>query len=298
MGLTRGEPTADPTRVRFAALELARLERLVVRIEAQRSRGGGAGGARELGRGEEWIGSRPYAPGDDLRQLDWPLLARTERAYVRETRRESSEHWGLVLDTSASLGLGVPGKLQAVALHAAAFGLLGLRRGAALTVVHGSVEAPALRLRRRVQSGTLLATLQALEARGRGGLGELCAHPALAGVGRLLLLGDLAGPPERAVLAAAGRGRDTALIQVLAPAELAPPPGAVVWLDPEERRRLPLQVSAELQRRYDLRLSSALEAWGAACLRHGLRHLVVRSDDDFERGVLALFGRRRSAARG
>src|SRR5262249_34167570 len=97
---------------RFAPDLLARVGRLGARLASLRERREGAGRARLFGAGEEFVGHRPYQTGEDLRALDWNLLARLGRPFVRVAAREASEHWAVCLDTSASMGVGVPGKLQ------------------------------------------------------------------------------------------------------------------------------------------------------------------------------------------
>jgi uncharacterized protein (DUF58 family) len=49
---------------------------------------------------------RIYAPGDEPRRLDWRLLARTDRHYVREYQEETNLRGLLMLDTSGSMGYG------------------------------------------------------------------------------------------------------------------------------------------------------------------------------------------------
>jgi uncharacterized protein (DUF58 family) len=49
---------------------------------------------------------RSYRAGDDLRHLDWKLLARTDRLYTRQFRDTTNMSVMLVVDTSASMGFG------------------------------------------------------------------------------------------------------------------------------------------------------------------------------------------------
>src|SRR5215211_8258275 len=46
---------------------------------------------------------RPYRVGDDLKYLDWKILARTDRLYSRQFRETTSMSVMLVLDASASM---------------------------------------------------------------------------------------------------------------------------------------------------------------------------------------------------
>ncbi len=72
------------------------------------------------GTGMEFTDVRPYAEGDDVRHLDWNLLARTGHPYIKlytETRELTVL---LVVDRSASIGIGDPEPKSARAVEVAA----------------------------------------------------------------------------------------------------------------------------------------------------------------------------------
>ena len=52
----------------------------------------------------EFAEHREYTPGDDLRNLDWKLIARRQRFYVREYIDETNLRASILLDTSGSMG--------------------------------------------------------------------------------------------------------------------------------------------------------------------------------------------------
>ena len=55
------------------------------------------------GYSSEFQEHRPYRVGDDLKYLDWKLLARTDRLYTRQFRETTSMSVMLVMDGSASM---------------------------------------------------------------------------------------------------------------------------------------------------------------------------------------------------
>jgi uncharacterized protein (DUF58 family) len=65
--------------------------------------GHGIHAGRERGAGVEFSEYRAYAPGDEWRRVDWKLLARADRYYVREAERDSHVAIWLVLDATASM---------------------------------------------------------------------------------------------------------------------------------------------------------------------------------------------------
>src|SRR3990172_6521269 len=59
--------------------------------------------SRLHGLSAEFTEYRPYRQGDDPRRLDWKLLARTDRAYLRLTNDRATLGTLLVVDASASM---------------------------------------------------------------------------------------------------------------------------------------------------------------------------------------------------
>src|SRR5690606_15362353 len=57
----------------------------------------------QVGMGQDFHDYRPYAPGDDLADLDWKLLGRTDRLYVRRYHRQTDLPVHLMVDASASM---------------------------------------------------------------------------------------------------------------------------------------------------------------------------------------------------
>jgi uncharacterized protein (DUF58 family) len=54
----------------------------------------------------EFAQHREYAPGDDIRHLDWKLLARTDRNYVKQYEQETNFVAHILLDGSESMNYG------------------------------------------------------------------------------------------------------------------------------------------------------------------------------------------------
>ena len=61
---------------------------------------------KDYGYSVEFVDHREYAPGDDPRRIDWKMLARTERWYVKRFEMESNMDVVAVVDTSASMATG------------------------------------------------------------------------------------------------------------------------------------------------------------------------------------------------
>ena len=78
----------------------------------------------------EFAEYRKYVPGDDLRRLDWRVLARTDRYYMKEFEAETNLRCYLALDCSGSMGFGGNGgKWSYGRKLAATLGYLAINQG-------------------------------------------------------------------------------------------------------------------------------------------------------------------------
>ncbi|SFE18217.1 Protein of unknown function DUF58 [Paenibacillus algorifonticola] len=86
---------------------LHRLERMKV-AAGSRVKGTMAGKRRSstLGGSQEFADYRPYAPGDDIRRLDWNVYGRTGRAYMRQYWDEQELTLHVYVDVSPSMNYG------------------------------------------------------------------------------------------------------------------------------------------------------------------------------------------------
>lgn len=91
----------------------------------------GAYRSRFRGRGVDFLESRNYQPGDDIRNMDWRVTARTGRAHTKVFQEERERPVLVVLDASSSLYFGTRRRLKSVAAGqmAAAVAWSAVRRG-------------------------------------------------------------------------------------------------------------------------------------------------------------------------
>jgi uncharacterized protein (DUF58 family) len=135
--------------------------------------GHGIHAGRERGAGVEFSEYRAYAPGDEWRRVDWKLMARADRYFVREAERDSHVAVWLVLDATASMlepSRTLPGltKLQYARVMLACVAAIAQRQGDAfgLVVCQGARAhfTPAARGPRQLQR--VLAQLERTEPDG------------------------------------------------------------------------------------------------------------------------------------
>lgn len=72
----------------------------------------GEQGSRFLGSGMEYEESRLYQPGDEVRRINWRLMARTGKAYTKLFQEERQESWTLLVDQRQSMRFGTHQRLK------------------------------------------------------------------------------------------------------------------------------------------------------------------------------------------
>ena len=135
MNSARGGP-APGDGIHLTATELIALQprchalRLPMR-QAAASALAGAYRSRIRGRGVDFLESRNYQPGDDIRNMDWRVTARTGKAHTKVFQEERERPVLVVLDASPSLYFGTRERLKSVAAGqmAAAVAWSAVRRG-------------------------------------------------------------------------------------------------------------------------------------------------------------------------
>jgi uncharacterized protein (DUF58 family) len=198
----------------------------------------------------EFVEYRPYRQGDDPRKLDWKLIARTDRAFVRLSQERAILPTMLVVDASASMAFPTASRAKwemarQVALALAAVGRAdGDPVGLAVAAAERSLLV-APRTRRSVLDEMM--TAMEVEPAGDPPISPV-AELAMRRAARVVLLTDFLGDLE-SLLALGGqfvaRGGELYAVHVVDPAELEPDPATLLLSDPERPElRRPMSASA------------------------------------------------------
>lgn len=211
-----------------------------VRWPARRPVPGGAPGAhqaRSRGVAPEFAEYRPYRQGDDPRRIDWKLLGRSDRAFIRLAPDHAVLGTTFIVDASASMafpsvdeGKWAVAKRLTVALAAIAHA--GADPVGLVVASGGDTRRLEARTRRGVLS-EVARTLDEMVPQGSAPLAPLIAGAAA----RCVVITDCLGDVDdvRAALARhRARGGESHLLHVVARGELEPPRTAILARDPED----------------------------------------------------------------
>lgn len=215
---------------------------------------GARAGSRRAGIGLQHFDHRDYAPGDEVRHIDWRQTARRLRPILRRFESESVTDWTLVLDASSSMAVQDAAKWQSAVQMAAAlsYALLQLGHRVGLLVFGERVLAQVARGRAQHHYAAIarvLATLQPARRGERSALGVCAQH--LHGAASVFVIGDFLAHDEmrRDLGAMAARCTTLHVMQLHDAAETALSEGGDVDLeDVETGARMPVRADAHASR--------------------------------------------------
>jgi uncharacterized protein (DUF58 family) len=204
----------------------------------------GAAGTHRSGlRGlsSEFTEYRPYRQGDDPRRLDWKLLARTDRAFLRITSERAVMGTLLLVDASRSMEYPAPGRSKWRAATLVALGLAAVAHAAGDPV---GVVVPAARggfsTRPRTRRGVLSDIARVLLAATPRHDEPLSGALRAIRTRRVVVISDFLCDDLslliRAARELAAAGADVNAVHVVAREELDPPAGSFLAVDPEHDR--------------------------------------------------------------
>ncbi|MDE0127758.1 MAG: DUF58 domain-containing protein [Bryobacterales bacterium] len=209
-----------------------------------------------FGFSQEFAEYRAYTEGDDPRYIDWNVLSRTDRVYIKRFLGETNTHLMILVDCSASMGYGSAGltKLDYARYLAAALAYLSTRQHDATGLVLFDEEIrevrPAVYRPRHLQG--LLHMLERAEASTGTNL-----HVPLQALGRLLrrrglvaMISDFFVDADEIVSsmrAVAYQGQDLVFFHVLDPKELKPDLSTAALVEDMETGE-EMEVSSEYSR--------------------------------------------------
>jgi uncharacterized protein (DUF58 family) len=267
-------------------------------IVAKRVAHGGARGERKTrrsGAGLEFADHREYSAGDDLRRIDWNLYGRIGRPMVRLFDEDEELALYLMVDTSASMGIGARPKLHLASETAAALAYIALG-GRDRVAVHpfadqlGDGLAP---VRGRGQIHAVLRLLDQMKAAGRTDLAA--AATALMArhrrQGLVVILSDFfdASGAEPAIDRLRASRFEPVLVHITAWEDRrAPDDDELVVVDSETGRECAVSLTDRARLEYELLVSARLEALARFCRQRAVPCFAVSAEQPFDAVVLRL----------
>ena len=244
----------------------------------------------------EFTEYRHYTPGDDPRYLDWRVVARSDRYFIKKYEDETNLRCHLLVDQSRSMDYGSRGHTKA--------GYAGTLAATLAYFLHLQGDATGLltfddRVRdylpARHRAGHLRQLMHALERPATGRTTDLAAPlERITGLIRrralVAFVSDFLAPIdqlERKLVALGACGHEVSVFQVLDPAELTLAlDQPALFEDLESERTLYLD-PATARAAYLGKLEEHCGALRAMCRKLGVGYQLLATDQPLE---VALFG--------
>ncbi len=253
---------------------------------ARRHVGGGLPGAHPStlrGSSSEFSEYRVYRQGDDPRRVDWRLLARSDRAYIRVATDRAVLPTTIVLDTSASMAFPVVTRTKWTLAQEIAVGLAAVAHagGDAVGCVLRDERGGVCVLPPRSRRDAVNEIARVVAAADPDGDAALTPMLALARTPRLAIVTDLLGDADALLRAARARiaaGGDVHLVHAIAREEIDPPARTILAEDPEAPI-VQRMLNERTRREYD----EAFGAWRAEMARQwraaGAAYVEIMTDE-------------------
>lgn len=252
---------------------------------------------RKKGVSIEFADFREYSEGDDLRHLDWNVLARLDTPVMRTYQDEEDLAVHLLLDRSPSMEFGEPTKAVQAGRLACAIGYVALGGGDAVLPRLIGPREPALRaLRGRAGFPRLAAWASpSRSAEAREGLVTAIRGFVNASVrtGVACLISDGLDPEvPGAIRALGGRGHEVWFLQILSDIELDPDlEGDLRLLDAETGAPVEVTANSYVLKEYRRRLAEHNQAIVEATRRIGGRHALITNHTPLDQVIKSVFKR-------
>jgi uncharacterized protein (DUF58 family) len=219
----------------------------------------GAHRSRLRGSSSEFSEFRPYRQGDDPRRVDWRLLARSDRAYVRLTTDRATTRTEIILDASASMAFPPVTMDRWQRAREVAIGLAAVAHGESDPVGLAIAAEPPTRIPPRARRSVIAQMIRAADAVVPAGTSPIAPLLASSRAPRVAIVTDLLGDAD-ALLAecrlAIAAGGEVVLLHLMTAEELDPPGAAQLAVDPEAST---VRRSLDAEGRQGYR--TALDAW-------------------------------------
>jgi uncharacterized protein (DUF58 family) len=244
----------------------------------------------------EFSEHRKYVPGDDLKDLDWNVYAKTDKYYLKKFEAETNLTGYLVMDLSASMAYTYRQELTkfdyAICL-AAALGYLMIHQQdpVGLVAFDTKIQTCLPPRSKRTQLGTILSILANLRPSGRTEVAA-CLHQVasmMRSKGLVMLFSDLltdTAPVLESLHHLRHRGHEVILFHILDEAEVRFPfEGVIEFEDVEDERKLTLDAKG-MRRDYLQAVEEFRENYRKECAKANIDYVPMDTSIHFDKALM------------
>lgn len=249
----------------------------------------------------EYLDHRPYVPGDELRSLDWKVLARTDKYHVKLFRDETNLRAMILLDCSKSMAFqsGKLSKLQWGSYLAAALTHLLIRQNDAVGLVlfDNSVRTHLTPKARPTQFRRVLDLLEPEPTANDTDVGTVLHDIAerIRKRGLIVVISDLiddVGKVANGLQHFRHNGHEVLVIHVMDDAELNFPYDRMTRFQDMEGIGSVVANAKGLRSKYLARVRQFLDAIEAACFERDISYQLANTNEGYDHFLAAYLEKR------
>jgi len=250
----------------------------------------------------EFSEHRKYTPGDDIRQIDWSVYAKTDRYYIKKFEAETTLECHLLVDCSKSMGYAAGGRMTKMDYSiclAAALGYMMVHQQDSVGLVTFDEKVRTFLPPKSSMAhltnilGTLARTAPAAGTNLASAIHEVAERVRKRGL--IILLSDLLGDQEEVIDAlhhVKFRGHDLIIFQVLDHSEVDFDfDGQVRFEEPESGDHINADPQA-IRAAYQAELQAFIDEYRRQCLSVRADFVTVDNSMTFDKALVEFLAQR------
>jgi len=243
----------------------------------------------------EFSEHRRYEQGDDPKDIDWLVYAKTDRYYIKKFEAETNITGYLAMDLSRSMAYTYRQEMTkfdyAISLAAALCYLMVHQQDpVGLVTFDTKIRASLPPKSKRKQLGDVLSLLANLKPTGETNIGHSLSQLAAMLKHRsvVMIFSDLLADPDevmRAIYQLRHRNNDVILFHILDEAEVTFPFDGMVELeDPETKERMKVDAS-NYRKDYEKEITAFRDKYRQDCFQAGVDYVELDTSMQFDKAL-------------
>ncbi len=233
---------------------------------------------------------RPYQPGDDVRQIDWNVYARTNRHYIKRFLDEQELSITVMLDCSASMHFDEAKWKKAKAL-CAAISYIGLANDDRITFVPvGAGNKPFRNKKGVVFSSQMMTYVDSVKGTEQEQFFSIVEHYRQPTTALTFIVSDCLENSEIVIdkLKKLQTNQQLRLVQLLSEAEMEPATvGDLKLIDVETKETVQVSLNRQVLTTYKQRLQAHCHEIEKACHERGIGYLLLSTKQSLDHVIFS-----------